>query len=93
VHYAIEEARSDNPRQLVLSGEGRNHGSAVKIATVARKAEVSIALPQAALVADAFETGAFRIDIELLYLLRAIGGVANFRPGKYWKPSAVWMIG
>ncbi len=44
------------------------------------------------LAADAEATGAIRMDIEPLDLLRAIGGVINLNRGANWRTSAVRMV-
>jgi AcrR family transcriptional regulator len=44
------------------------------------------------LVADAEATGAIRMEIEPLDLLRAIGGVINLNRGAHWRTSAVRMV-
>ena len=48
--------------------------------------------PIKALVAGGVATGVFRDDIEPHDLLRALAGVAQVRPGKNWKQSAIRMV-
>jgi AcrR family transcriptional regulator len=49
-------------------------------------------LPIKALVAYGVAAGVFRDDIEPHDLLRALAGVANVRPSKNWKLSAIRMV-
>ena len=46
----------------------------------------------AALVAGAVDSGAIQDQLEPLDSLRALSGVANIRPGKHWKQSAVQLV-
>jgi AcrR family transcriptional regulator len=48
--------------------------------------------PIKALVAGGVATGVFRDDIDPHDLLRALAGVANVRPSKNWKRSAIRMV-
>lgn len=51
-----------------------------------------LASPVRSLVARAVEAGAIQAEIEPLDFLRALAGVANIRPAKGWKISAIRMI-
>lgn len=51
-----------------------------------------LATPVTALVDRAVETGAFRVDVDPIDLLRAIAGVANHTSNANWKQSAVRMV-
>lgn len=76
-----KKGMSDALATLIAGPDALYKGSTVRLASSIEQ-----------LVNEAARSGALRIEVEPLDLIRAVGGVASVSPGANWKQSAVLMV-
>lgn len=81
VEFLVAKQDMAGALQTLIGGDRLSADATLQITTVLER-----------LAAEAEATGAIRMDIEPLDLLRAIGGVINLNRGANWRTSAVRMV-